>query len=381
MKTTLYSLDEPRLELSNQTFDYKYDVCKTGMLGTEPEELFDTERWLKDLLEKAGYKPEKYEIPNEPKYGSYLIYSKDTHTPTFEAELHPGAEFKCLEPLHSKEIDNVMLDHMAKVKWMGLFIDEKGKSPEDCDYIKVSHEGMNQFSDYFIENKDKTDDEHVRWRQIECLLRENAKDKQHIKLHPLEQTDKGTRVELQYSGECPHVPITPKTTVVNWDSERLAELSDKWLPVTLMCMTNDGELIDGAEHFGKKLEEIDEKYEADMNEWHKVAERADYDGRHVLTHYLEEKYGPNYEYMLVNNGCGDEIGFEKTPLPSDEDIPPMTEEERIRDEELAEEMARLEAEENARREFTDEDLFNKILADEQKIEDEEWMNNCLQDLD
>ena len=40
-----------------------------------------------------------------------------------------------------------------------------------------------------------------------------------------------------------------------------------------------------------------------------------------------------------------------------------------------------EAEENARRKFTDEDLFNKILADEQKIEDEEWMNNCLQDLD
>lgn len=381
MRVTLYNLEEPRCELCYQLTDYKYDVCKSGMLGSEPEDLFDTQRMIKDVLLKAGIKPENYNIPDHPTYGSYSIFDKSTSEEAFEVEVEPGAEFKCLEPLHMNELDKVMIDHMNEVKWMGLFIDDDGKTPEERSFIKVSPEGANHFSSYFLENKDKTDDEHIRWRQIECLLRENAKEKQHIKLHTIEKTPEGTRVEIQYSGGCPGVPLAPKTAVVNWDEQKLSDLTDKWLPVTLMCETNDGHLVDAVEKYGKKFEEIDMKYESDMNEWQKVSRQAEFEGLGVLTKYLEEKYGPNYEYMLVSNGCGEEIGFEKTPFPSDYDIPPITEEELERDRELAEEMERLEAEENARRYFSDKDLLDQIENDQKAIDDERWINNILQDID
>ena len=170
---------------------------------------------------------------------------------------------------------------------------------------------------------------------------------------------------------------THEEILTDLGKDAISSIDGKTLPISFYIVQENGNLIP-MKNIGQKLMNHNNFIVNSLNEWEQKrikATRGSQKDKKEYYNYLEQMLGESWKNLMKYWGYGAEIGEPCVPGY-------IKDEKQFRYIHITPTETELfEAEENARRKFTDEDLFNKILADEQKIEDEEWTNNYLQDLD
>lgn len=160
------------------------------------------------------------------------------------------------------------------------------------------------------------------------------------------------------------------------NSDAISLINKKTMPITFYVVQVNGNLIP-LEDIGRRLMDHNNSIEKTLNEWEQKrikAARGSQKDKKEYYNYLEQMLGESWKNSIKYWGYGAEIG---EPCVAGY----IKDEERARNN-FHKAFTNKDYEQDvARRIRDDEECFEACKKMYEKLEDEEWMNNCLQDLD